>query len=925
LELEFHARQNLEALSLKIRKEAEALAQDYQARLDSLALNLQMVVAQKDESEAKCAQLGEQKKLLVKEVKRSRAELVEREEALQRVQGTNDTLTTTLLALQQQLLVCTGAVETLQGEVAALKLAAASTSAAAAVATAPPSDGSPRDGDSTPLSHDDTPDSPVFSSTTAGVSSSSVGPLDAAELAAANQRILHDVDAAVLESQNIMSSLKLSDQQQKSTGSEKSGKLRPNRSFSSTGSGGGGGSTSGQGDGGAVSASGGGGGGGTSGSTSPSRKGSNAAAETAAWERDSAEKINSAEKTPTAVDKNASTHSSSSSSSSSSRTMSMFSDAFSKIAGKVSAAASTSAAPMDTGAGAGACTEADADLEADPAAAAVTPAAAQRGMLSSQHHHTPPSSVPPTAVTTTKAATGTGTGGDHSAKPHASSASSWLSSFSLTGVASSIGRGHVPHTTDHITDHSTEHSTFHNPQQQYQQQQVYDDSSQEEEDRVPSAMRLHCLRCRGTVEGPRFSTCKCPTPALVPEDLHPLPHTNAHAHTGSSSSSNSGGAGGAASMTASMSASVSAYASSMAAFGSSFSLGVGGGSGSGSGSGSGRVGGGSAATGAAIELSDRSSTTQPNRDAGAFAAKDRGEKENEEEEGGDTTGQESENAAVDTAGEGEKVETIGDPAAAPPAAGATGGGGSASHASSTWGGLGLGGMLSKASAIVATSKSSLASSLTHAASATATFSTHGTGAGAGVGERGTPVKSNKDREGYRFYNTVVSSSPVPAPASAPAAAASSLVEGESSAAATGSETSEGVRNDSYTEEQSDLEVDCVAGAGTSSTEGTADMPEEYRASVDTTPPQSKPSGAIGAPYCIPSLIDTERTLPDLLMPVPIQVVLEEEERVLAGTGTAIPAAATKDAPAGTDSSMIAATAHDTSIDVEETNSEIVSM
>ncbi len=42
----------------------------------------------------------------------------------------------------------------------------------------------------------------------------------------------------------------------------------------------------------------------------------------------------------------------------------------------------------------------------------------------------------------------------------------------------------------------------------------------EEEERLPTAMRLHCLRCNGSVEGPKFSTCKCSTPALTPDDLN---------------------------------------------------------------------------------------------------------------------------------------------------------------------------------------------------------------------------------------------------------------------------------------------------------------------------------------------------------------------------------------------------------------------
>jgi hypothetical protein len=42
----------------------------------------------------------------------------------------------------------------------------------------------------------------------------------------------------------------------------------------------------------------------------------------------------------------------------------------------------------------------------------------------------------------------------------------------------------------------------------------------DEHGRLPSAMRLMCLRCSGTVEGPKFSTCKCSTPAITAEDLN---------------------------------------------------------------------------------------------------------------------------------------------------------------------------------------------------------------------------------------------------------------------------------------------------------------------------------------------------------------------------------------------------------------------
>eukprot|EP01039_Chlorochromonas_danica_P000856 gene856-931_t len=45
------------------------------------------------------------------------------------------------------------------------------------------------------------------------------------------------------------------------------------------------------------------------------------------------------------------------------------------------------------------------------------------------------------------------------------------------------------------------------------------DEPDQEGDRMPSMLRMRCLRCQGTVEGPKYSTCKCPTPALLPEDL----------------------------------------------------------------------------------------------------------------------------------------------------------------------------------------------------------------------------------------------------------------------------------------------------------------------------------------------------------------------------------------------------------------------
>lgn len=41
----------------------------------------------------------------------------------------------------------------------------------------------------------------------------------------------------------------------------------------------------------------------------------------------------------------------------------------------------------------------------------------------------------------------------------------------------------------------------------------------DETGRLPVTMRLTCLRCKGSVEGPKFSTCKCAVPAMSPDDL----------------------------------------------------------------------------------------------------------------------------------------------------------------------------------------------------------------------------------------------------------------------------------------------------------------------------------------------------------------------------------------------------------------------
>jgi len=45
------------------------------------------------------------------------------------------------------------------------------------------------------------------------------------------------------------------------------------------------------------------------------------------------------------------------------------------------------------------------------------------------------------------------------------------------------------------------------------------DDQTDSADRAAPALRLTCLRCQGSVEGPKHSTCKCSVPALKKEDL----------------------------------------------------------------------------------------------------------------------------------------------------------------------------------------------------------------------------------------------------------------------------------------------------------------------------------------------------------------------------------------------------------------------
>lgn len=117
IEMEIRARKNLEAMLLKQKKASELQADDLNNQIDTLNLNFQLIVASKVEAEEKTAALAEQRRLLIKEVKRTRGKLLETETSLDKVEGVNQKLTTAVAALHSQL-------NAAQAEIAALKKAA---------------------------------------------------------------------------------------------------------------------------------------------------------------------------------------------------------------------------------------------------------------------------------------------------------------------------------------------------------------------------------------------------------------------------------------------------------------------------------------------------------------------------------------------------------------------------------------------------------------------------------------------------------------------------------------------------------------------------------------------------------------------------------------------------------------------------------
>lgn len=79
---EQHARQQMEVRYAQDREEAETRINEAVHQMDQTSLNMQMAVAAKTAAEGKCAQLVDQKKLLVKEVKQQRKKIEEMTEQM---------------------------------------------------------------------------------------------------------------------------------------------------------------------------------------------------------------------------------------------------------------------------------------------------------------------------------------------------------------------------------------------------------------------------------------------------------------------------------------------------------------------------------------------------------------------------------------------------------------------------------------------------------------------------------------------------------------------------------------------------------------------------------------------------------------------------------------------------------------------------
>ncbi len=106
------ARKNLEGLILKERREAEKKIKEAETQMDNLTMNFQMVVAEKTAAETKSTTLGEQKKLLVKEVKQLRKKLEDSNSSVEELKAMNDRLVKAAQVLQARLKTATQCIHT---------------------------------------------------------------------------------------------------------------------------------------------------------------------------------------------------------------------------------------------------------------------------------------------------------------------------------------------------------------------------------------------------------------------------------------------------------------------------------------------------------------------------------------------------------------------------------------------------------------------------------------------------------------------------------------------------------------------------------------------------------------------------------------------------------------------------------------------
>jgi myosin heavy subunit len=200
LEMETQARRNVEAMLLKVKKAAELREQEMNSEIETLQLNFQVLLAAKAEADAKNVQLSDQKKLLVKEIKRLRTQLVETETNLDRVEGVNVKLTESVTSLQALLQAKDNTVQALEraaelGEARYKQREAAAVSAAVVAAL----DAVTRSG--LPAQRSSEPDVPVRvldSDLVASAEKIAVGSADSADtLATASSSASTDHDAQI--------------------------------------------------------------------------------------------------------------------------------------------------------------------------------------------------------------------------------------------------------------------------------------------------------------------------------------------------------------------------------------------------------------------------------------------------------------------------------------------------------------------------------------------------------------------------------------------------------------------------------------------------------------------------------------------------------------------------------------------------------